>query len=107
MGMHVTGFYQSSKSFWSCTRVNSCSKIYTTYQSTCFIDYFIQGIIKNPRIKEIEQVHQKLQVKQFYFFVSFVFYVVLHLNMKQFRFTGEPMTQQTCQSYANVNHVRT
>ena len=28
-------------------------KNYTTYQSTDFIDEFIQGVIKNPKIKEI------------------------------------------------------
>ena len=39
-------------------------EIYTTYQSTYFIDYFIQDIIKNPKIKEIQQVQQKIYKKQ-------------------------------------------
>ena len=34
-------------------------EIYTTYQSTYFIDHVIQGVIKNPKIKEIQQVQQK------------------------------------------------
>ena len=37
------------KSFWSCTHVNSCQKIYIIYQSTCFIEYFIQN---NSNIQE-------------------------------------------------------
>ena len=36
-----------------------------TYQSTYFIDYFMQGNFKYPRIMKIQQVHQKLQTKQF------------------------------------------
>ena len=43
---------KAPKSFWSCTHVNML-KIYITYQSTYFIDGFIQGVIKNPKIKEI------------------------------------------------------
>ena len=42
------------KSFWSCTY--SCKyllKIYATSQSTYFIDGFSQGVIKNPKIKDI------------------------------------------------------
>ena len=48
---------------------------YTTYQSTYFIDYFIQGIIKNPKIMKIHQVHQKLQVKQFFIILLDLFSV--------------------------------
>ena len=39
------------------------------------------------------------------FLEQLVFYVELHFNLKQLRFTGEPMTQQTCLSCLNVNHV--
>ena len=48
------------------------------YQSTYFSDDCSQDIIKNPRIKKIQQVHQKLQAKQFYYFVYFVlnFYII-------------------------------
>ena len=37
--------------------------MYTTYQSTYFIDDFNQGVIKNPKIKEIQQVQQKIYTK--------------------------------------------
>ena len=57
-------FIQVQKSSWSCTQVNSC-QYYTLYINTYFIDYFIQGIIKNPRINEVLYLHQKLQTKQF------------------------------------------
>ena len=53
----LAGFYPSQKSFWSCTHVNSCQKLYIIYQSTYFIEYFIQGNIKYLRIKKI---HQKI-----------------------------------------------
>ena len=33
-------------------------------------------------------------------------YVILHLNLKQLGFTGEPVTQRTRQSRMNVIHVR-
>ena len=32
-----------------------------------------------------------------------LFLFVLHLNFKQLRFSGEPMTQHTHQSHANMN----
>ena len=35
------------------------------------------------------------------------FYIMLHLNLKQLGFTGETMTQWTCQLHANVIHMRT
>ena len=54
---------------------------------------------------EIQQVEQKIHTKQVLIFVSLVFYVVLHLNLKRLRFTGEPVTQRTRQSHVNVNHV--
>ena len=57
-------FIQVQKSFWSCTHVNSCSKIRTTYQSTYFIDDLIPGVIQNPKIMEIQEVQQKLHTKQ-------------------------------------------
>ena len=48
------------KSFWSCTHVNSCSKIYIIYQSTYFIEYFMQDNFKYPRIKKIHQILEKI-----------------------------------------------
>ena len=46
--------------------MNCCLQKHTTYQSTYFIDYFTQDIIKNPRIKKIHQVHQKIHTNQFF-----------------------------------------
>ena len=80
--------------------------MYTTYQSTYFIDDFIQGVIKNPKIKDIQQVQQKIYTRQVCMLEISCFYVILNLNLKRLGFTGEPMTQWTCQSRANVNHVR-
>ena len=37
----------------SCSHMTCYLQIYTTYQSTYFIDDCIQGMIKNPKIKEI------------------------------------------------------
>ena len=37
----------------SCSHMTCYLKNYTTYQSIYFIDDFIQGMIKNPKIKEI------------------------------------------------------
>ena len=34
------------------------------------------------------------------------FYIILHLNLKQLGFTGEPVHQWTRQSHVNVNHIR-
>ena len=40
--------------------MNSCQKLHIIYQSTYFIDYFIQGIIKNPRVKKIHQILERI-----------------------------------------------
>ena len=81
--------------------------MYTTYQSTYFIDVFNQGVTKNPKIKEIQQVQQKIYTKQVQMVEIICFYVILYLNLKRLGFTGEPVTRRTRQSYANVFHVRT
>ena len=73
------------------------------YQSTYFIDYFTQGIIKNPRINKILYLHQKMHTKQFLLSCLSCFVFVIHLNLKQLRFSGEPMTQYTHESCVNVN----
>ena len=38
---------------------------------------------------KIQQVHQKLHTKQFLLFCLTCFVFVIHLNLKQLRFTGE------------------
>ena len=52
-------FLQSSKSFWSCTHVNSCQN-YRLYHSTYFIEYFMQDNFRYSRIKKIHQVLEKI-----------------------------------------------
>ena len=93
------------KSFVSCSHMNCYLQNYTTHQSTDFIDYFIQGIIKNPRIDKILHLHQKIYSLQVRKFGTTCFYFLHHLNFNLIRFSGEPMTQQTCQSFDNVNPV--
>ena len=56
--------------------------IYTTYQFTYFIDVFNHGVIKDPKIKEIQQVHQKIFIKHDYMLEITCFHVMLHLNLK-------------------------
>ena len=63
--------------------------MYIIYQSTYFIDYFTEDIIKNPRINKIHQVHEKIHTKQFLLFCLTCFVFVIHLNLKRLRFTGE------------------
>ena len=60
----LTGFYPSSKILLVLYSCEKLLKIYTTYQSTYFIDVFNQGVIKNPKIKEIQHVQQKIYTKQ-------------------------------------------
>ena len=79
---------------------------HTTHQFTYFIYYSCQDKFKNSRIIKIHQVHQKLQAKQFLLFCLTCFLFVLHLNLKQLGFSGEPMTQPTHESHANMNHMR-
>ena len=87
---------RESKSFVSCT----------THQFTYFIYYSYQDKFKNSRIIQIHQVHQKIHTKQLLSFCLTCFVFVIHLNLKQLRFSGEPMTQYTHESHANMNHVR-
>ena len=56
---------------------------YTTHQFTYFIYYLFQDKVKNPKIIKIQQVHQKLQAKQFLLFCLNCFLFVMHLNLKQ------------------------
>ena len=45
--------------------MNCCLHKYTTSQFTYFIYYLFQHKFKNPEIMKIQQVHQKLHIKQF------------------------------------------
>ena len=62
--------------------MNYCVQNYTTHQFTYFIYYLFQDKFKNPKIMKIQQVHQKLQAKQFLFFCLNCFLFVIHLNLK-------------------------
>ena len=83
-----------------------CLQKHTTYQSTYFIDYFTQGITKNPRINKILCLHKKIHTKQFLLCCLACFVFEIHLNLKYLGFSGEPMTQYTRESHVNVNHIR-
>ena len=77
----------------------------TTHQFTYLSDYSYQDKFKNSRIIKIHQVHQKLHTKQFILFCLTCFLFLIHLNLKQLGFSGEPMTQYTHQSHEIMNHV--
>ena len=62
---------------------------------------------KNPKIKEIQQVQQMIYTKHISMLEITSFHVLLHLNLKRLRFTGEPMTRQTHRSHVNVIYMRT
>ena len=57
-------------------------QIYTTYQFTYFIDVFNHGMTEDPKIKEIQQVQQKIFTKHDYMLEITCFHVMLHLNLK-------------------------
>ena len=57
-------------------------QIYTTYQFTYFIDVFNHGVTDDPKIKEIQQVQQKIFTKHDYMLEIKCFHVMLHLNLK-------------------------
>ena len=61
--------------------------------------------LKNPKIKEIQQVQQKINTKKVCMLEITCCYIILHLNLKRLGFTGEPMYQRPRQSRANVNHM--
>ena len=98
---------RESKSLVSCSHMNCCLQKHNTHQFTCFIYHSYQDKFKNSRIIKIHQVHQKINTKQFLLFCLTCFVFVMHLNLKQLVFTGEPMTQYTRESCWNTNHVRT
>ena len=87
--------------------MNCCLQKHTTHQYTYFIYYSCQNKFKYSRIIKKHQVYQKLLAKQYLKFCLTCFLFVIHLNLKQIRSTGEPMTQYTDETCGNVNHVRT
>ena len=69
--------------------MNWCLQNYTTHQFTYCIYYSFQDKFISPKILKIQQVHQKLQAKEFLLFCLSCFLFVIHLNLKQLRFTDE------------------
>ena len=55
----------------------------TTHQFTYYIYYLFQDNFKNAKMMKIQQIHQKLQAKQFLLFYLKCFLLVTHLNSKQ------------------------
>ena len=49
--------------------MNICLQKYTTHQFTYCIYYLVQEKFRYPKIIKIQQVHQKLQAKQFLLFI--------------------------------------
>ena len=62
--------------------MNCCLQKNTTYQFTYCIYYLYQEKLKNPEIMKIQEVHQKLQAKQFLLCYLNCFLFVIHLNLK-------------------------
>ena len=60
---------KKSKSFVSCYHMNCCLQKYTTYQFTYYIYYLFQDKFKNPKIVKTQEVHQKLQAKQIFYYI--------------------------------------
>ena len=85
--------------------MNCCLKILHINLHILYILYIKTSSRMQELLKYIKYI-KSYRKNNFIIFVSLVFYVVLHLNLKKLRFTGEPMTQRTCQSRGNVNHVR-
>ena len=46
-----------------------CLQKHTIYQFTDFIYYLFQDKSKNPKMMKIQQVHQKIHAKQFFYFI--------------------------------------
>ena len=66
----VTGILlREPKSFVSCSHMNCCLQKYTMDQFTYSVYYVFQDKFKNPKIIKIQQIHQKIHTKQFYYFV--------------------------------------
>ena len=79
--------------------------MYTIYQFTYFIYYLFQDKLKYPKIIEIQQVHQKIYIKQVFILQITYCHIILHLNLKRLGFTGEPVTRRTRQSRENAKEL--
>ena len=59
---------KKTKNPLSCYHMNCCLQKFTTHQFTYVIYYLFQDKFKYPKMMYIQQVHQKLQAKQFFIY---------------------------------------
>ena len=89
MTMNLTGFYPSSKILLVLCSCEQLSKLHTIYQSTYFIEYFMQGNFKYPRIKKIHQILEK--IPRFYQKMK-IFVSCIHMNCCLHKYTIHQFT---------------
>ena len=65
--------------------MSCCLQKYTTHQFTYFIYYLIQDNFKNAKMMKIQEVHQKINAKQFLLFYLNCFLLVTHLNLMRLK----------------------
>ena len=65
----ITRFDHKVKILVSCYHMNCCLQKYTTHQFTYFIYYLFQDNFKNAKNMKIQEIHQKIHAKQFYYFL--------------------------------------
>ena len=65
--------------------MNCCLQKCSTHQFTYFIYYLVQDNFKNAKMMEIQQVHQKLQEKQFFIIYLNCFLLATHLYLMRLK----------------------
>ena len=72
---------KDQKSIVSCYHIYYCIQKYTTHQFTYYIYYLFLNHFKTAKMVKNQQVHQKIQEKQFYFIYLNCFLLATHLNL--------------------------
>ena len=67
----------------------------------------VKESLKIQESTKILYLHQKIHTKQFFNALFNLFCICNTFEFKQLGFSGEPMTQYTHESHANMNPVRT
>ena len=65
--------------------MNCCLQKYTTHQFTSSIYYLFQDNFKNPKMMQIQQVHQEVHTKQFLLFYLNCFLLATHLYLTRLK----------------------
>ena len=65
--------------------MSCCLQKYTTHQFTYFIYYLFQDNFKNAKMMKIQEVHQKINAKQFLLLYFNCFLLVTHLNLMRLK----------------------